>query len=296
MRKNPLQWDDEAPEGVLSPFEGMDDLPTDGGPSLLGIPSLSGVARNRAVRSDMHAGPAVQDMLARIGTALDDAARNGRAWRRRIDDLSPDDRAVLCDALGEGEVNLSLSGAAPGEGMVQIHEAMPQGVWIGRAADETETIRTEWIEVADAPRALREAAVTRPRTDIAVEALSAPEGAMNVMNVLTEVRARAQAWTPGEPNHVINFTLFPMTPADTAFLAKVLGEVGVRITSGGYGVARVIMTAMRNVWAVQYLNGIGTVILDTIEIGDIPEAVLAGREDFEDSATRLAQIREAYFQ
>ncbi|MGF1462678.1 MAG: hydrogenase expression/formation protein [Maricaulaceae bacterium] len=114
------------------------------------------------------------------------------------------------------------------------------------------------------------------------------------MSVLSEVSERADAWTPKTPNHVINFTLFPMTEADQAFLAKVLGEVGVRVASGGYGAARVIMTALKRVWAVQYLNAMGTVILDTIEVGAIPSAALASREDFEDSAERLAEIAEAY--
>ncbi len=293
MRENPLAWDDEAPQGVLSPFEGTDELNT-GGASLLGLPSAAGLLKVRDVRPDAKAGPAVHAMLDRIAESLGRIARKGRAWRHRVDHLSTEDRSVLYDALGEGEVSLVMSGGAPGEGDVHLQESVLPGVWIGRAYDDQNTLRSEWIEVADAPRALREAAVLRPRSDIAIEALSPPDGAMNVMSVLAEIRSRAQAWSPGEPNHVMNFTLFPMSPADTAFLAKVLGESGVRISSGGYGTARVIMTALRHVWAVQYLNGMGTVILDTVEIGDVPQAVLASREDFEDSAARLAEIKEVY--
>ncbi len=294
MRKNPLQWDDEAPQGVLSPFEGSDDVGGGDGLSLLGYTELGGLLGRRDVRPDAQATPAVHAMLCAIAQGLKAAAGQGKAWRRRVDHLSPTDRAVLYDALGEGEVSMALSGGAAGEGTVQIQETVLQGVWIGRAEDDRGTIQTEWVEVADAPRALREAALTRPRSGLAVEALAPPAGAMNVMSVLAEIRDRAAAWRPGEANHVINFTLFPMSPADTAFLAKVLGEVGVRISSGGYGTARVIMTALKNAWAVQYLNGIGTVILDTIEIGDIPDSVLAGREDFEDSAERLEEIGEVY--
>lgn len=296
MRKNPLQWDDEAPQGVLSPFEGYDDLCSSNTPSLLGMPGGEGLLRTRDVRPDLDAGPAVQDMLAQTASALKAAAGQGRGWRRRVDQLNDTDRSVLYDALGQGEVSMAISGAAPGEGTVSIQETVLPGVWIGRAEDENAVIRTEWIEVADAPRALREAASVRPRSDIAIDALSPPDGAMNVMSVIAEVQSRARDWKPGTPNHVINFTLFPMTPVDTAFLAKVLGEVGVRISSGGYGTARVIMTALKNVWAVQYLNRIGTVILDTIEIGNVPSAVLASLEDFEDSAERLAEIQEVYVQ
>jgi hydrogenase-1 operon protein HyaF len=48
------------------------------------------------------------------------------------------------------------------------------------------------------------------------------------------------------------------------------------------------------VWAVQYTNASGQIILDTLEIGDVPEGVRAGRHDFEDSGARLKTILEAY--
>ncbi|MEM6666862.1 MAG: hydrogenase expression/formation protein [Pseudomonadota bacterium] len=251
--------------------------------------------RQRTGRSTAaeDAGPAVHGELIKVRDALNAAAETGRAWRRRIDSLAPADRQVLLYALGHGEVSAVISGA-DGEGEVQVLETVLPGIWIGRASLPDGSIGAQWVEVGDAPRVVRELALTRPRTDLPVDALTAPRGAMNVMSVLAEVRDRSTSWEPGTPNHVMNFTLFPMTPADSAFLAKVLGESGVRIASGGYGAARIVMTGIRHVWAVQYLNGLGDVILDTLEIGHIPDAVLASREDFEDSAVRLGDISDAY--
>lgn len=289
MRKNPLMWDDEAPQGVLSPYEGAEE-----GLSLLGMPAAERTLRVQDAGAELTGGPAVRDMLDRIGTALRSAAEAGRGWRRRIECLTDTDRQALLDALGEGEVAVFLSAGAEDEGDVQVQESTLPGVWIGRAVDVNGAVAAEWIEVADAPLALREAAALRPREDLPLDLLQPPRGAMNVMGVLSEIRERARTWKAGQPNHVINFTLFPMTEEDSAFLAKVLGESGVRISSGGYGAARVIMTAFKRVWAVQYLNAMGTVILDTIEVGDIPGAALAAREDFEDSAARLAKIAGAY--
>ncbi len=247
----------------------------------------------RDLPSGDEAGPAVHAELVRVHNALKAAAESGAAWRRRIDGLMPQDRQTFLDALGHGEVSVVIEGA-DGEGDAQVLETVLPGVWVGRACLPDGTIGSEWVEVGDAPRALRELALSRPRTDLPIEALTAPRGAMNVMSVLAEVRERSIAWTPGDPNHVMNFTLFPMTPADSAFLAKVLGESGIRMSSGGYGAARVVMTGLRNVWAVQYLNGLGAVILDTLEIGDLPDAILASPEDFEDSALRLSDMLEAY--
>ena len=293
MSMKPYDWNDEAPTGVLSPSEG---LASDGGLHLLGLPTAEGAALRRMRSLDTTAGASasVVGLIDDVAIALSEAARNGRAWRRRVDDQSRVDRENHFDALGEGEVSIVISGGASDEGVAQIVETSLPGVWRGRAEDAKGALATEWIEVADAPRAFREAALTRPRVDLAVEALSPPKGAMNVMGVLSEIRARAAEWRPGQPNHVLNFTLFPMSEVDAAFLARVLGEVGVRATSGGYGAARVVMTALRNVWAVQYLNGLGAIILDTVEIGDAPDALLAAAEDFEDSAARLQEIRGAY--
>ena len=298
-RKNPMVWDDvEEAQGVLSPTEGMDSLDLGGVSSsdnplaLLGEPGAG--RRDRSIRSDALATPAVREVFERIEAALDKAAETGGAWRYRVDHLSEEERGVLFDALGEGEVSLVITGGAPGEGDAQIQETILPGVWIGRAVDEDDLPAAHWVEVGDCPRALREVAARRPRPDLAVEALTAPRGAMNVMSVLSEVRDRSLNWVEGEPNHVFNFTLFPMTPADSAYLAQTLGEAGVRITSGGYGSARVVLTGVRLVWAVQYLNGLGSVILDTLEVGDVPDAVLASQDDMADSAVRLRDIQEAY--
>ena len=38
----------------------------------------------------------------------------------------------------------------------------------------------------------------------------------------------------------------------------------------------------------------GNTILDTLEIGRVPDAALAAAEDFEDSARRVEQLLEAY--
>ncbi|MEO0411339.1 MAG: hydrogenase expression/formation C-terminal domain-containing protein [Pseudomonadota bacterium] len=299
IRKNPFTWEDEAPQGVLAPFEGEDSVDACSSEAsalsnLLGMPTGNSMHGPGELDLSEATNPAVLDMLAKVSDALKAAASDGKAWRRRLDHLSDDERSVFYDALGTGEVSLVISPGAPDEGDVQITETVLPGVWIGRAEDASGVLRSQWVEVADAPYAMRELAITRPRSDINLDMLTAPRDAMNVMGVLSEVRAKAQDWRPGTPNHVVNFTLFPMTEADTSFLTKVLGESGVRASSGGYGSARVIMTALRNVWAVQFLNGLGAVILDTLEVGDIPSAVLASQEDFEDSAARLDEIRGAY--
>ena len=84
------------------------------------------------------------------------------------------------------------------------------------------------------------------------------------------------------------------TTAELDDLTQVLGQIPLVIRSGGYGSSRAFATGLKHVWAVQYINGMGAVILDTLEIGGVPVSVLAAREDFEDSAGRLGEILQAF--
>jgi hydrogenase-1 operon protein HyaF len=117
---------------------------------------------------------------------------------------------------------------------------------------------------------------------------------MNAPFLLAELQDRSSRYTPGAENHVINFTLLPITETDAEVLTSVLGQIPLVIRSYGYGSSRVFATGLRHVWAVQYVNGMGNVVLDTLEIGGVPVSVLAAKEDFEDSSRRLADILEAF--
>jgi hydrogenase-1 operon protein HyaF len=150
----------------------------------------------------------------------------------------------------------------------------------------------DYVEVAAIPAAVERAArMTRVLDDFGLP----PEGAMNVLPVLTEIRDRAMAHVKGAPSHTITFSLFPMSEADMGFLQETLGPGPVQILSRGYGTCRIVATGVRNVWSVQFFNAMDTIVLDTLEIGDVPVTARAAVEDFRDSAERLKEIEEAYF-
>jgi hydrogenase-1 operon protein HyaF len=121
---------------------------------------------------------------------------------------------------------------------------------------------------------------------------------MNGFAVLSEISDRAAQYAlQGDStalNHVVNFTLLPMSQGDQELLTGVLGRADLTLTSGGFGICRIMATRFRHVWAVQYLNAMDNTILDTIEIGDVPEAAVAADVDFQDSAERLGEIMDAY--
>ena len=89
---------------------------------------------------------------------------------------------------------------------------------------------------------------------------------------------------------MINLTLFPMTPDDHQVLEQALPVGPVAIMSRGFGNCRITSTGARDVWRVQYFNNMNTLILNTIEVVDVPEVALAAAEDLADSRARLAEL------
>jgi hydrogenase-1 operon protein HyaF len=203
--------------------------------------------------------------------------------------LSDDEKATIADILGEGDVwaKVGLDDA-----YWRIVESVMAGIWRVESSTADGT-QGEWIEIGPVPVPILRAAAELPKATLEVPP-QMPQGAMNAPALLHELQQRSSAYRPGAENHVINFTLLPLTDVDAEVLTGVLGQVPLVIKSGGFGSSRVFATALRHVWAVQYINGMDNVILDTLEVGGVPVAVLAAREDFQDSAERLGEILQAF--
>ncbi|MCM2398086.1 hydrogenase expression/formation protein [Rhizobium sp. S95] len=220
--------------------------------------------------------------------AVQKADRPGRLFD--ITDYPEDDKELITQTLGEGEV----AGVAvlPSGITAQMQEAVMAGVWRIRFTDAEGRLVADYIEVASIPAAVRQACSALPAS---IDHGPAPDGTMNVMPVLTEIGDRTGRYRDGDPAHIITFSLFPMSPEDMNFLQETLGAGPVQLTSRGYGSCRIVATGIRNVWSVQFYNAMDTIILDTLEICDIPAVAIAAEEDFLDSEARLRDIEEAYF-
>ena len=220
--------------------------------------------------------------------AVQKADRPGRLFD--ITDYPEDDKELITQTLGEGEV--AGVAALPSGITAQMQEAVMAGVWRIRFTDAEGRLVADYVEVASIPAAVRQACSALPAT---IDHGPAPAGAMNVMPVLTEIGDRTGGYRDGDPSHIITFSLFPMSPEDMNFLQETLGAGPVQLTSRGYGSCRIVATGIRNVWSVQFYNAMDTIILDTLEICDIPAVAIAAEEDFLDSEARLRDIEEAYF-
>jgi hydrogenase-1 operon protein HyaF len=203
-----------------------------------------------------------------------------------LDALGAEDRTLLNQVLGEGEVAAQVID----EQGVRVQESVFAGVWRVVYLQDGQPAR-DTLEVGFVPQALVHAAeedARRPRP--AFEA--APDGVMNAPSLLAELQDRQRQWQPGQPPHVINMTLLPLSAGDVAHLDAQLGAGRVLVLSRGYGNCRITNTRLPRTWRVTYFNSTDIVILDTLEVSRMPDVACAAWEDLEDSAERLQEVLE----
>lgn len=199
------------------------------------------------------------------------------------------DRDMIDQTLGEGEVAVRMADQPE----LRVFETRLAGIWRIRSLATAGAAAIDRLEVADIPALVRArafaGAAERTHAD---PGAALPPGLMNAPGVLVELAAQAPTWRPGDLPYVVNLTLLPQTPEDLAYLDQRLGRGPVAILSHGYGSCRIVSTGLARCWWVQHYNADERLILNTLEIADVPAAALAAREDIEDSAGRLREILE----
>lgn len=206
-------------------------------------------------------------------------------------DLSGLDRAnreLVNQTLGEGEVSILYAGPE----IVRLQETRLAGIWRVQIQSDTEGLLRDLLEVADIPGLVRATSFLGAR-DRAEQGGELPAGVLNAPSILVELNDKVLSYRPGDEAHVVNLTLLPQTEQDLAYLDERLGTGPMSILSRGYGNCRIIATELNRVWWVQYFNSEEKLIVNTLEVVDIPTAALAAQEDIEDSTERLAEILEA---
>ena len=254
---------DEAPEYLSMP-QGMETF------------SPPRLPENASAESVAAAAGILGDFLERARTA----GFSG-ATVCDLGELAAPVREVINQSLGFGEVSAFTT--APRHWRVQ--ETAFAGLWrVIELADDGRFL-SDRLETGAIPSVLVEAML-----GTASEFLAAPEypaGCMNAQALVEELRVQAADWRAGQPAHVLNLTLLPVSDADLDTLYGWLGHREVSLLSRGYGNCRITSTRLKNVWWVQYFNSMDALILNSLEVIDMPEVALASAEDFADSVARL---------
>jgi len=208
-----------------------------------------------------------------------------------ISGLDEENRELVNQVLGEGEVAVKFTG----DFVAQTQESVLTGVWRTFYFNDDGKVTHDLLEVAEAPFIARLGDLGRDRRPADVSGRQAPPGAPNAPAILTEIADRVANREPGDETHVINLTLLPVSDEDLLFLDETLGKGPVDILARGYGRCIISATRVRDVWWVRYANSMAKLILNSIEITELPHVVEAAPEDVRDSGKRLAQLLEAYW-
>lgn len=260
-------------------MEGVDYLSMPGDMAIYRQPMLPEV-------EDVDQFPNVMARLMQLLAMLQQFAVQQQAITLPLAELSEQERRLVDQFLGQGEVSILIEG----QHTQRIQESVLAGVWRVQVYDATQCLQEDYIEVAAIPGSVLQPINLQEVDDGAAETAEL----MNARPLLTEIIERNQAYVSNQDSHVINLSLLPVTEADINFLSGKLGMGGVTILSRGYGNCRITRTGLANVWWVQYFNSMDTPILNTIEITRIPEVACAAAEDISASAQRLATMLEVF--
>jgi hydrogenase-1 operon protein HyaF len=195
---------------------------------------------------------------------------------------------VLNESLGEGEVCVRIAARNGDGGEIRAQETLFAGVWREVHLRGDGTPERDWLVAAPVPPAAIERAQRYAGTHL--PQIELPRGAMNSPALLTEIREQVARFRPGQPPHVINLTLLPLTSEDQAVLERAAPVGPVAILSRGFGNCRITSTQLRNLWRVQYFNSMQTLILNTLEVVEMPEVAMAAPDDLADSRGRMREL------
>jgi hydrogenase-1 operon protein HyaF len=232
---------------------------------------------------------AARDAMLWLRAALAGYAAGSEPLLANLGALDDANRELVNQILGEGEVSVSYNGLV----RARSQESVLAGVWRTLYFGADDQVCYDLLEVADVPHTVRMAdgnnrAVNISREDVADEF-------NNALAILIELRSHSDRYVATRQPHTINLTLLPLSQAELEFLDARLGRGPVDTLSRSYGKCQIISTLTANVWWVRFYNSMGTLILNTLEVVDVPAAISAAPEDLADSAVRLDSILTPYW-
>ncbi|MDC8786142.1 hydrogenase expression/formation protein [Paucibacter sp. hw1] len=237
---------------------------------------------------------ALRETLAQLKLTLADGINR----RVNLMGMAKSDLLLINQVLGEGEVSVLLKGnalvdSAEGESELRVQESVFAGIWRVIQTQGGKVV-SDHLEVGAVPAAIRLTALQDHWSEAQREAArwrgGLPPNVQNAPSLLVEIEDQWCHWQTGQGAHMINLTLLPMSVEDIGFLDHHLGTGRVLILSRGYGNCRITNTCTPNTWRVVYYNSQDLVILNTVEICDVPEVALAAPEDLSDSLERLTDV------
>ncbi len=232
--------------------------------------------------------PKARAVLDAVCAMLQRSALGGAGGQVDLRDLPAEDLQLVNQLLSEGEASALVQEEASAF-EIRVQESVFAGVWRLLTFSDGVCV-DDVVEVGPIPAVLQEVAGQDARGLYRPWSGPLPPNVQNAPLLVEEIRDQVAQWRPGQAPHVVNLTLLPVSPEDVAFLDHQLGTGRVLLLSRGYGNCRITNTRLPNCWRVVYYNSMDKVILNTVEVVDMPEVAMAAPEDLHDSHERLQDV------
>jgi hydrogenase-1 operon protein HyaF len=236
----------------------------------------------------IHHLKAARALMNELAIQLKDYRIEQSTVQLSLDHLDAENLKLVVQTLAEGEVKI----IANGQQSVRFQESVLAGIWLVQCLNEQGQIKSHWVEIGAIPELVRHIADTEIPAQL--EPFDLPDNLMNAPAILTEIIDKQSHCQHGDPAHIINLTLLPISETDQTFLLDRLGTGCLTILSKGYGNCRISSANLQRVWWVRYYNSMDQLILNTLEITSIPSVACAAQEDIEDSYSRLMTLLNDY--
>ena len=229
------------------------------------------------------------EAMAFLKNALAAFGSNKTAQLADLTHLDEESRELVNQILGEGEVSMTYSGTP----RAHVQESVLAGVWRSFYFDDDGSTAIDLLEVAHVPHLVSaENEFVRP-IDLSESADS--KNMPNALPLLVELENHCRTFALDGEHKSINLTLLPLSQAELEFIDERLGRGPLDVLSRAYGKCEVISTQCRNVWWVRYYNAMGSLILNLLEVTDVPQVIAAAQEDILDSESRLDELLQPYW-
>ena len=230
-----------------------------------------------------------REAMAWLQQALDDAQSASGSAIADLSALDESNRELVNQVLGEGEVSVTSTGPANSKGQ----ESTLAGVWRIFYFDDSARPTCDLLEVAPVPHVV--ALATQQVKPVDSRSDGDTANAATALPILVELAAACEKYAADGTEHSINLSLLPLSEEELEYIDNRLGRGPLQFLSRAYGNCEVTSTQSANVWWVRHYNSMGKLILNLLEVVEVPAVVAAAPEDIADSAIRLGEILAPYW-
>ncbi|MEM0909448.1 MAG: hydrogenase expression/formation C-terminal domain-containing protein [Pseudomonadota bacterium] len=208
--------------------------------------------------------------------------------------LNQASKEFIDQVLGEGDISATIKVNKGDIKHIEIQQSLMAGVWRIKHINRLGQVGVEYLEIATFPTAIVNKCATLNKMQPAGRALSKKQKGRKSNTtdfdnraLIHELNKRGKEYSASSQSFVVNLASLPMNKDDMSDLENLLGIDEVNMCSRVYGNCQISATSCINTWWIKYFDAKDRVLLNTLEVVDIPSITKASNRDIAYSALRI---------